>query len=190
MALRAKAGDKAPDFTLPDADLNPQSLKEFLGKKIVLAFHVCAFTHRCTKESCDFRDSMFRLINNETQIVGISVNCPFKNKLYAEKNRLPFPILSDEDGKVTKAYGVEPLDLPCHEDCKALNKTIMLLDPEGIIRYVWDSNDPECEPNYEEIEKVCKLIDYLPHPLINKHPTEKPKGKITVNESDENYVEA
>lgn len=80
-----KVGDKAPDFTLPDTDLKPRSLKEFLGKKVVLAFFVGAFTSVCTKEMCAFRDSMARLIDLKAQVIGISVNDPFSNKEFAEK---------------------------------------------------------------------------------------------------------
>jgi len=63
MTNQIKVEDKAPAFTLPDTDLKPRSLKEFLGRKVVLAFFVGAFTSVCTKEICAFRDSMARLIN-------------------------------------------------------------------------------------------------------------------------------
>ena len=63
MSTKIKIGDEASDFTLPDVDKKPRSLKEFLGKKIVLAFFVGAFTSTCTKEMCEFRDSMARLID-------------------------------------------------------------------------------------------------------------------------------
>jgi len=63
MINKVKVGDKAPDFTLPDTELKPRSLREFLGNKTVLAFFVGAFTSVCTKEMCAFRDSMARLID-------------------------------------------------------------------------------------------------------------------------------
>lgn len=110
MANQIKVGDKAPDFTLPDTDLKPRSLKDFLGHKVVLAFFVGAFTSVCTKEMCAFRDSMARLIDLKAQVIGISVNDPFSNQAFAEKNRLPFPILSDYNRQVIKTYGVETPD--------------------------------------------------------------------------------
>ena len=61
MSSKIDVGDMAPDFTLPDTDKKPRSLKEFLGQKVVLAFFVGAFTSTCTKEMCEFRDSMARL---------------------------------------------------------------------------------------------------------------------------------
>ena len=90
MSTKIKVGDKAPDFTLPDTDKKPRSLKEFLGKKIVLAFFVGAFTSTCTKEMCEFRDSMARLIDLNAQVIGISVNDPSQTKLSQKKTGYPF----------------------------------------------------------------------------------------------------
>ena len=104
--VNIKVGDKAPDFTLPDVDMKPRSLHEFLGKKVVLAFFVGAFTSTCTMEMCAFRDSMARLTDLHAQVIGISVNDPFSNKGFAEKNFLPYPILSDYNREVIKQYGL------------------------------------------------------------------------------------
>ena len=76
MGNKIKVGDKAPDFTLLDTSRKPRRLKEFLDKKVVLAFFPGAFTSVCTKEMCTFRDSMARLNNLRAQVVGISVNDP------------------------------------------------------------------------------------------------------------------
>jgi peroxiredoxin Q/BCP len=73
-----KVGDKAPDFTLPDEKNRLRSLREFLGQKVVLVFFVGALTSKCTKEQCNFRDSISRLINLKAQIVGIKHNCSIK----------------------------------------------------------------------------------------------------------------
>src|SRR5208283_1014125 len=107
MSTKIKVGDKAPDFTLPDVNLKPRSLKEYTGQKIVLAFFVGAFTSTCTKEMCEFRDFMSRLVDLNAQVIGISVNDPFSNKGFSEKNRLPFPILSDYKREVTRTYELE-----------------------------------------------------------------------------------
>src|SRR3989337_4421130 len=110
MTNKVKVGDKAPNFTLPDTELKPRSLREFLGNKTVLAFFVGAFTSVCTKEMCAFRDSMARLIDLKAQVIGISVNDPFSNKAFAEKNRLPFPILSDYNRAIIRTHGIETPD--------------------------------------------------------------------------------
>lgn len=145
-------GDRAPDFTLPDTELKPISLEDFRGRKIVLAFFVSAFTSVCTKEMCAFRDSMARLINLKAQVIGISVNDPFSNKAFAEKNKLAFPVLSDYKREVIKAYGVEMSDFAGLKGYTTAKRAIFIIDQNGVIRYVWIAENPDTKPNYPEIE--------------------------------------
>ncbi len=159
MANQIKVGDKAPDFTLPDTNMKPRKLKEFLGKKVVLAFFVGAFTSVCTKEMCAFRDSMARLIDLKAQVIGISVNDPFSNKAFAEKNRLTFPILSDYNRQVIKAYGVETPDFGGLKGYTVAKRSIFIVDKNGVVRYVWTTEDPTIEPDYREIENALENIE-------------------------------
>lgn len=152
---RIKAGDKAPGFTLPDTDLQPQSLKEYFGQRVVLAFHVDAFTLTCTKETCEFRDAMTRLINSNVQIIGISANDPNSNKVFAEKNRIIFPVLYDDKRKVIKIYGLDSADFGL-SGCSFAERSLVLVDGDGIVQYVWVSKDPYVEPNYEEVEETLR----------------------------------
>jgi peroxiredoxin len=158
MSTRIKVGDKAPDFTLPDTDKNPRSLQEFLGKKIVLAFFVGAFTSTCTKEMCEFRDSMARLVDLNAQVIGIGVNDPFTNKAFCEKNRLPFPILSDYKREVTRNYELELPDFAGLKGYTVAKRSIFVIDSKGVVRYVWVSENPTIEPNYQEIQNVLEQI--------------------------------
>jgi glutaredoxin-dependent peroxiredoxin len=158
MASQIKVGDKAPNFTLPDVDLKPRSLKEFMGQKTVLAFFVGAFTSTCTKEMCEFRDSMARLIDLKTQVIGISVNDPFSNKGFAEKNRLSFPILSDYKREVIKTYGLELPNFAGLNGYTVAKRSIFILDENGTVRYAWISDDPAVEPNYQEIQKTLEKM--------------------------------
>jgi peroxiredoxin len=158
MSSQIKVGDKAPDFTLPDTEMKMRKLSEFFGQKIVLAFFVGAFTSTCTKEMCTFRDSMARLIDLKAQVVGVSVNDPFSNKGFAEKNRLPFPILSDYKREVIKTYGLEYSNFAGLNGYTVAKRSIFILDKDGIVRYVWVSEDPSVEPNYDEIQRALELI--------------------------------
>lgn len=158
MVNQIKVGDKAPDFQLPDTNLKIHKLSDFLEQRVVLAFFVGAFTTTCTKEACTFRDSMFRLIDLKAQIIGISVNDPFSNKAFAEKNRLPFPILSDYSRQVIKAYGLESPDFAGLQGYTAAKRSIFILDDKGIVRYAWISEDPTVEPNYDEIQKALEKM--------------------------------
>ncbi len=158
MSNQIKVGDKAPDFTLIDTEMKTRKLSEFFGQKIVLAFFVGAFTSTCTKEMCAFRDSMSRLIDLKAQVVGISVNDPFSNKGFAEKNRLPFPILSDYRREVIKTYGLEYPNFAGLSGYTVAKRSIFILDKDGVVRYVWVSEDPAVEPNYVEIQKKLEQI--------------------------------
>jgi peroxiredoxin len=159
MTNQIRVGDKAPDFTLPDADLKPRSLGGFLGNKVVLAFFVGAFTSVCTKEMCAFRDSMARLIDLKAQVIGISVNDPFSNKAFAEKNRLPFPILSDYKREIIKTYGIETPDFAGLKGYTVAKRSIFIVDKNGVVRYVWTTENPAIEPDYSEIEKALAKIE-------------------------------
>jgi peroxiredoxin len=158
MINQIRIGGKAPDFTLPDTEMKQRSISEFLGKKVVLAFYVGAFTSTCTKEVCEFRDSMARLVDLDAQVIGISVNDPFSNKAFAEKNRLPFPLLSDYNRKVIKEWDLELEDFAGLKGYTVAKRSIFILDEQGIVRYIWISEDPSIEPEYEEIQKALELI--------------------------------
>jgi peroxiredoxin len=159
MTNQIKVGNKAPDFTLPDADLKPRSLKEFRGSNVVLAFFVGAFTAVCTKEMCAFRDSMARLIGLKAQVIGISVSDPFSNKAFAKKNKLPFPILSDYNRQAIKAYGVETLDFGGLRGYTVAKRSIFIVDKNGVVRYVWATEGPTVEPDYKEVETALEKIE-------------------------------
>jgi peroxiredoxin len=155
---KIKVGDQAPDFTLPDTELTQRSLSEFSGSKIVLAFFVGAFTSVCTKEMCAFRDSMARLIDLKAQVVGVAVSDPFSNREFAEKNKLTFPILSDYNREVIRAYGIEQPNFSGLKGYTTAKRTIYILDREGVVRYVWITENPAIEPNYGEVEAFLAKI--------------------------------
>ncbi len=152
-------GKKAPEFTLFDTNLKQRKLSEFFGKKIVLAFFPGAFTSVCTKEMCTFRDSLSRLNNLQAQVIGISVNDPWSNKGFAERNMLTFPLLSDYRRDVVKLYNIELKDFAGMKDYTAAKRSVFILDKEGVVRYKWVSDDPGVQPNYEDIEKELGKIN-------------------------------
>jgi len=158
MEGKIDVGDKAPDFTLPDTELKPRRLRDFLERKAVLAFYPGAFTSVCTKEMCTFRDSIAKLNYLKAQVVGISVNDPFSNKAFAERNMLDFPLLSDYNRQVVELYGVAAKDFAGLKGYTAAKRSIFIVDRERTVRYIWASEDPRIEPNYEEIERVLEEI--------------------------------
>ncbi len=159
METKIRLGDKAPDFVLYDTEMKQRRLKDFLGKNIVVAFYVGAFTSVCTKEMCTFRDSLTKLNSLKAQVIGISVNDPFANKAFAQTNMLQFPLLSDYNRDVIKAYGIELHDFAGLKGYIVAKRSVFVVDKQGIVRYIWVSEDPHIEPNYDEVEKTVSQLD-------------------------------
>ena len=102
---RLEPGDPAPDFTLPDADGHPVALSSFRGQRVIVYFYPAAMTPGCTKEACDFRDSLSSLASSGIAVLGISPDSPAKLAKFRDKEGLTFPLLSDPDHAVLDAYG-------------------------------------------------------------------------------------
>jgi peroxiredoxin Q/BCP len=102
---RLAVGDKAPTFSLPDADGNTVSLGDYRGRKLVVYFYPAASTPGCTKEACDFRDNLSELNEAGLDVVGISPDKPAKLAKFRDAEALTFPLLSDPDRAVLTAWG-------------------------------------------------------------------------------------
>lgn len=157
--MTCSVGDRAPEFTLYDADRNKRSLSEFRGRPVVLAFFPGAFTGVCDTEMCTLRDSMSRLIQANAAVIGISVDPPFVLKEFATKYSLPFVLLSDFDRNISRLYGVLFENLGGIEGYHTSNRAVFILDGEGIIRYVWiASPTPAVEPPYDEVIAHTQML--------------------------------
>jgi len=150
MVLRI--GQRVPEFSLPDTNKKERKLSEFTQKgKTVLLFFPFAFSGVCDKEMCVFRDGSAKLSSLNAQTVGISVDSVFTLRVFAQTYGLQFPLLSDFNKKVSKAYGV------LHETWVDLGyrgvskRAAFVLDGKGILRYKWAIDAPSNEPPYDEI---------------------------------------
>ena len=146
-----KIGQEAPSFNLPDVEMKSRSLEEFRGRKLVIAFFPAAESPVCTAEMCALRDSLSMLKSLGAQVVGISVDGPFANKIFTENRHLNFPILSDYKREVINKYGIVMANLGPLEGYNAAKRSVFVLDENGIVRYSWVSDNPLVEPNYDEI---------------------------------------
>ena len=103
--VRLAPGDEAPDFTLPDADGNPVSLSALRGRQVIVYFYPAAMTPGCTKEACDFSESLPDLGKAGLTVLGISPDAPAKLARFRDKEHITFPLLSDPEREVIAAYG-------------------------------------------------------------------------------------
>ncbi|GAA4682547.1 thioredoxin-dependent thiol peroxidase [Phytohabitans rumicis] len=102
---RLAPGDTAPEFALPTDTGETLTLKELHGRKVVLYAYPAAMTPGCTKQACDFRDSLASLQAAGYEVVGISPDKPAKLAQFRERDALTFPLVSDQDKAVLTAYG-------------------------------------------------------------------------------------
>ncbi|KAG6548681.1 hypothetical protein Mapa_009835 [Marchantia paleacea] len=103
-------GDKLPSTTLKDQDGKQVNLSRFTGKPLVLYFYPADETPGCTKQACAFRDSYDKFTKAGANVVGVSADSPESHKAFKQKYRLQFTLLSDENNKLRKDWGV-PGDL-------------------------------------------------------------------------------
>ena len=149
--MAADVGTKAPDFTLPNQDRQPVSLNAELAKKpAVLAFFPAAFSSVCQKELCTFRDQLGGLNNlAKAQVFGISVDTPFALKAFADQQKLSFPLLSDFNKDVIKAYDVLNPEMV---GLKGIAKrAVFVIGGDGTVKYKEVLDDARNEPNYEKL---------------------------------------
>lgn len=103
--MKLEPGDAAPDFTLPTADGGTVSPESYRGRRVILYFYPAAMTPGCTKQACDFRDSLASLTAAGLAVLGVSKDSPDRLATFAERDALTFPLLSDPGLEVHKAYG-------------------------------------------------------------------------------------
>jgi peroxiredoxin len=149
-ALMAVAvGSKAPDFTLTNQDREAVTLSTLRGKPVVLAFFPAAFSSVCTKELCTFTDSMARLGKANAQVFGISVDTFFTLKAFQTDQKLNFPLLSDFNKEVIRAYGA------FNEDMIGLKgiakRSTFVIDKDGTVRHREVLDDARNEPDYQKV---------------------------------------
>jgi len=149
---RVKVGDMAPDFTLPNQSGVMTSLKDFVGKKIiVLYFYPRDFSRGCTAEACAFRDSYEAFKEAGAEVVGISSQSAESHSRFASAYRLPFILLSDEGGRVRRLYGVPSTFgvIP--------GRVTYIIDKKGVVRHVFSSQF-NATRHMEEALRILKTI--------------------------------
>ena len=132
MAQRPIAvGDPAPPFSLRTSDGKTVTLSDFLGKHIVLYFYPKDDTPGCTKEACSFQANRAQLTKSDAVVLGISRDDTVSHQRFATKFHLTFPLLSDPDALVCKAYGVYKQKSMYGRTYWGIERTTFIIDAQG-----------------------------------------------------------
>lgn len=126
-------GAPAPEFSLADHSGKTRTLAEFRGKWVVLYFYPKDDTPGCTEEACNFRDDIFALDQLGAQVLGVSLDDSASHAQFAKKYSLPFPLLADPTGAVTRRYGA------LAEGSRYARRYTFLIDPAGKVAKVYTS---------------------------------------------------
>jgi len=133
-----KVGSKAPDFILSDQNSIQHQLSDYEGSWVILYFYPKDDTPGCTTQACDFRDAVKRIIASKSNVFGVSLDSVESHKRFADKNNLPFSLLSDESGEVSKAYE----SLNNFMSFKSAKRNTFIIDPDGKVAKIYLSVKP------------------------------------------------
>jgi peroxiredoxin Q/BCP len=137
-----KAGDAAPDFSLPDDEGKTRTLREFRGKRVVLFFYPKADTPGCTTEACEFRDALPRFGKLDAVIIGASPDSVEKQAKFKEKFSFPYSLLADRDHSLAEAFGVWKEKSMYGRTYMGVERTTFLIDEKGTISHVFEKVKP------------------------------------------------
>lgn len=146
-------GAIAPDFTLPNQDGVPVSLRDFRGKQVVLYFYPKDNTPGCTRQACAFAGAYGEFAALDAVVIGISKDSPASHQRFAEKYSLPFLLLSDPELTAIQAYGVWQEKKLYGKVSMGVVRTTFLIDREGRIQKVM----PKVKPDTNAAEVLACL---------------------------------
>lgn len=133
---------KAADFTLPDQNGTVHTLSQYKGKWVILYFYPKDDTPGCTKEACSFRDNIAQFQKLGVVILGVSKDSVKSHKKFEEKYHLPFPLLSDEEKVVHKAYNAWGMKKFMGREFEGTLRNTYLINPDGDIHKTYERVNP------------------------------------------------
>lgn len=131
-------GKKAPDFSLQNQDGEKVTLKDYLEKKVVLYFYPKDDTSGCTKEACSFSENLPKFSKVDAVILGLSPDSVKSHKKFAEKYKLKFDLLADEEKKVVEKYGVWKEKSMYGRKYMGVERTTFIIDEKGKIKNIYN----------------------------------------------------
>ncbi len=159
----ATVGQPAPDFALKTKTAEgPATLKlaDYRGKNVVLLFFPMAFTGVCTNELCSVSGGLELYNSLNAQVLGISVDSPFTLEVFAQKNNISFPLLSDFNKEASTAYdALYGNFVPGVWDLQGVSKrSAFVIDKDGVLRHAEILENAGELPNFTKIEEVLKSL--------------------------------
>lgn len=136
-------GQKAPGFSLANAKGEPVSLKDFLGKTVVLYFYPRDNTPGCTRQACAFGEAYAEFEKKGAVVIGVSKDSVASHTRFAEKYKLPFILLSDPDLVAIKAYDVWQEKKMCGKVGMGVVRTTFVIDEQGNVAHVMPKVKPD-----------------------------------------------
>ncbi len=137
-----KLHTQAPEFSLEDQNGTIHTLKQYLGKKVLIYFYPKDDTPGCTAEACSFRDNYEALTSAGLVVLGISKDTVKSHKKFADKFDLPFPLLADIETTVSQAYGVWGLKKFMGREYMGISRSSFLIDEKGDIEKIYETVKP------------------------------------------------
>jgi len=143
VALSLRPGDPAPSFSAIITNGTEIHSKDLLGKPVVIYFYPRDDTPGCTKEACGFRDQYAELQKTGVVVLGVSADTVKSHAKFTDKFQLPFPLISDPDAVVTKAFGAWGEKVFMGRKYQGIHRVTFLIGADGRIARVWDLVKPE-----------------------------------------------
>jgi peroxiredoxin Q/BCP len=128
-------GDPAPPFALRDQDEVLVDRESLRGRRVVLYFYPAAMTPGCTRQACDFRDSLNALSRAGLSVVGVSRDEPARLRAFRDRDRLTFPLLSDPDHAVHAAYGAWGMKTQYGRTAEGAIRSTIVIDENGVVEH-------------------------------------------------------
>jgi peroxiredoxin Q/BCP len=134
--MKLKIGDKAPVIDAVDQNGDRVKLEDLKGQKVILYFYPKDNTPGCTAEACNLRDNYDDLLEKGFRIIGVSADSDSSHKKFAEKYKLPFPLIPDTEKKIIKDYDVWGLKKFMGREYYGINRTTFVISEEGKIENI------------------------------------------------------
>ena len=135
--MNVEEGKKAPDFTAPTDGGGKVKLSDLRGRPVILYFYPKDNTSGCTRQACDFRDSLAAFNKSKAQVIGISRDSAKSHDGFKKKFGLNFPLVADEDGKVCEKYGTWVEKSLYGRKYMGIERATFLIDGTGTVRRIW-----------------------------------------------------